>query len=210
MVKALTALTDKIHPLALGNVHRSHNQSRLIAKKLLRLHMPKESQEHEIELLIDSLKSNLFYHGHPINRDEAISDLKLKVVKPPANVETAMWNLYLEYEKDMKLKEPFFPSHELALKEAQQPQQAGAAPGPVQVPVGPGGIPMLQLNPGGGVSSKPSTKLDPIVGAYIESVARAEVFKTEVALSRLQMVTSAGPQEALKQEILRATWEEEK
>ena len=34
LVQALIALTDKIHPLAIGNVQRSHNQSRLLARKL--------------------------------------------------------------------------------------------------------------------------------------------------------------------------------
>ena len=39
LVQALVAITDKVHPLALGNVQRSHNQSRLMASKLLKLHM---------------------------------------------------------------------------------------------------------------------------------------------------------------------------
>jgi hypothetical protein len=88
LVQTFIALTDKIHPLALGNVQRSHHQARLMARKLLKLHMASESQEHEIEQLIDNLKSNLFYHGHPINREEAKSDLKLKVVVPPPEVES--------------------------------------------------------------------------------------------------------------------------
>jgi hypothetical protein len=211
LVKALTALTDKIHPLALGNVQRSHHQSRLIARKLLKLHMPKESQDHEIELLIDSLKSNLFYHGHPINRLEAKTDLKLKVVTPPSNVELAMWNLYLEYESDLKLREPFSPLRELELKEASSTSPAPSAPtGPTQGMLpGPGGMhPMLQSAVG--APPKPSTKLDPILGAYVESVARADVFKTELAVSRVQFITQAGPQEALKQELVRQVWEEEK
>lgn len=94
LVQALIALTDKIHPLAIGNVHRHHNQSRLMARKLLRVHMG-ESEEHEIEKLIDNLKSNLFYHGHPINREEAKTDLNLKVEEPTPEVESLIWELYL-------------------------------------------------------------------------------------------------------------------
>ena len=115
LVQALIALTDKIHPLALGNVQRSHHQSRLMARKLLRLHMS-ESQEHEMEQLIDNLKSNLFYHGHPINREEAKKDLKLKITTPSTQVESLMWELYIQYEEDLKLKEPFNPLRELELK----------------------------------------------------------------------------------------------
>jgi hypothetical protein len=76
LVKALIALTEKVHPLALGNVHRSHNQSRMTARKLLKKHTSDQPNSHEIEQMIDMLKSNLFFHGHPINRDEAIADLK--------------------------------------------------------------------------------------------------------------------------------------
>jgi hypothetical protein len=47
LVQAFIALTDRIHPLALGNVQRHHHQSRMLAKKLLKKHM--EGKEHEIE-----------------------------------------------------------------------------------------------------------------------------------------------------------------
>ena len=120
LVQALVAITDKVHPLALGNVQRSHNQSRLMASKLLKLHMD-ESLEHEIAQLIDTLKSNLFFHGHPINREEAKKDLNLKVTIPEADLESKMWALYVQYERDMKLSEPFNPIRELKLK-TQLPQ----------------------------------------------------------------------------------------
>ena len=32
LVQAFISMTDKVHPLALGNVQRSHNQSRLMAR----------------------------------------------------------------------------------------------------------------------------------------------------------------------------------
>jgi membrane-bound ClpP family serine protease len=112
LIQALVALTEKIHPLALGNVQRSHQQARMMARKLLKKHMA-EGQEHEIDQLIDNLKSNLFYHGHPINRREAKDDLKLKVSNAPDDLADAMWKLYEEYEADLKLREPFQPLHEL-------------------------------------------------------------------------------------------------
>ena len=224
LVQALIALTDKIHPLALGNVQRSHHQSRLMARKLLRLHMS-ESQEHEMEQLIDNLKSNLFYHGHPINREEAKKDLKLKITTPSTQVESLMWELYIQYEEDLKLKEPFNPLRELELKSpptqpvplnAQQIIQqmtqlaaAGVGLGAVNeeqlvklaaamVPYVSGGVPAGKV------------KLDPVVGAYIQSVARADVFKTDLRIERATVNTPSGPQEVFKQEVLWQRWEEEK
>ena len=107
-MQALVALTDKIHPLALGNVQRSHHQSRMLAQKLLRKHMGR-SEEHQIETIIENLKSNLFYHGHPINRKEAKSDLNLKVSEATGNLENVMWNLYLQYDEALQMSSPFFP-----------------------------------------------------------------------------------------------------
>jgi hypothetical protein len=227
LVRALIALTEKIHPLAIGNVQRSHNQSRLLARKLLRLHMLSESQEHEIELLIDTLKSNLFFHGHPINRREAKADLKLNVVEPPDEIETLMWDLYLQYESELKLNEPFNPVREIELKAApaptaplstgqivQQMQQlaaAGLGLGAVNeeqlVKLSAAMIPFV----GGGVAANSGkVKLDPLLGAYIESAAKADVFKTDLRIERASVNTPAGPQEVIKQEVLWQRWEEER
>ncbi len=225
LVQALIALTEKVHPLAIGNVQRSHNQSRLMARKLLRQHMPSESQEHEIERLIDTLKSNLFYHGHPINRIEARDDLKLNVVLPEPELETLMWDLYLQYEKDLKLNEPFNPVRELeqrlppptpvtlTTQQIVQQMQALAQNGI--------GLPaineeqlvrlaaaMVPLVSGPGtVSTK--VVLDRFPGAYIESVNRADVFYTDLRLERTTLTTPAGPQEAVKQEVIWQRWESE-
>jgi hypothetical protein len=226
LVQALIALTDKIHPLAIGNVQRHHNQSRLTARRLLRLHMQK-SEEHEIEKLIDNLKSNLFYHGHPISREEAKNDLNLKAEAPTADVEPMMWELYLEYEKDLKLTEPLNFVREFDLKSAstpvpgplttaqlvQQMQQlaaAGIGLGAVTedqiVKLAAAMIPFVS----GGVSAQKKVVLDPILGAYIESAARADVFKTDLRIERSTATLPSGPQDVVKQEVLWQRWEEEK
>jgi len=225
LVQALIALTEKIHPLAIGNVQRSHNQSRLLARKLLRLHMTK-SQEHDIEQLIDNLKSNLFFHGHPINRVEAEKDLGLKVVVPSEDVEALMWDLYLQYEKDLRIRESFNPLRELELKQVAQ-----LAAGPMttqqivqqmqalaQMGLGLGNMKEDQLVKlaaamvpftSGTIPVESKVKLDPVLGAYVESVSRADVFKTDLSVQRISVNTPAGPQEALKQEILWQRWEED-
>ena len=71
LVQAFNKLADKVHPLALGNVKRSLSQSRMMARKLLALHMDMSKEEHKINEIVDNLTSKLFFHGHPINRDEA-------------------------------------------------------------------------------------------------------------------------------------------
>lgn len=112
LVQVLRLLAERVHPLALGNVKRSLSQSRMMAKKLLALHMAK-SDDHKIEEIVDSLTSKLFYHGHPINRSEAKEHIGLTTVStPPASVEEAMWSVYKEYEAEMKMEEPFLQAME--------------------------------------------------------------------------------------------------
>ena len=110
LVKAIEILAQKVHPLALGNVERFVLQNRMMARKILRTHMGHED-EHVISEVVENLASKLYFHGHPINRREAKHDLKLKVESelPPA-LETAMWNLYKDYEAEFCNTDPFNPA----------------------------------------------------------------------------------------------------
>ncbi len=109
-VETLRVLADKVHPLALGNVKRSQAQSRMMAQKLLGLHMDLEAERSKVETIIDSLTSKLYFHGHPINKDEA-QQLGLKVERNPSSeLLDLMWRLYLDYEEEMELSTPFRPT----------------------------------------------------------------------------------------------------
>lgn len=110
LVIAFNKLAESVHPLALGNVKRSISQSRMMAQKLLSLHMNNAKEQHEIKEIVDNLTSKLFYHGHPINRKEAKDHIGLKNVENPDNaLEKLMWDLYLEYENEIKSEDPFDP-----------------------------------------------------------------------------------------------------
>lgn len=231
LIQALVALTDKIHPLALGNVQRHHSQSRMMARKLLKTHMKSEAQEHDINLLIDNLKSNLFFHGHPINREEALNDLKLKVVTPGQELESMMWELYLEYERELKLTEPFNPLREIALASSKAPS---ALPPPTTAeiiaeigaiakagaPIGPGSLSEEQAvrlateirkaKAGSAATTIiGKVRVEHVPGAVVESSVRADIFRTDLGLERMTVPTNVGPQEVVKQEILWQRWETE-
>jgi hypothetical protein len=113
LVKTMEILATQVHPLALGNVERFVSQSRMMATKILRTHMDEKSG-HMIDEIVENMTSKLFFHGHPINRKEAKDDLGLKVkMDLPPEVETAIWNLYLDYEKEFKNSETYDPAAEL-------------------------------------------------------------------------------------------------
>ncbi len=108
LVQTFNLLAQQVHPLALGNVKRILSQSRSLATKLLSMHMNKSSDGHKIQDIVESLTSKLFYHGHPISRVEAKDQIGLESVEfAQPRIETIMWDLYLTYEKQLELLQPF-------------------------------------------------------------------------------------------------------
>ena len=105
-VKFLAGDKERVHPLALGAVKRSHSQAKMLAEKLLRLHVPQE-KEADMKKLIDNLTSKLFYHGHPINRNEA-RNLGLQVIDCGDEADL-VWELFNLYEQEMNMLELFNP-----------------------------------------------------------------------------------------------------
>jgi hypothetical protein len=127
LVQALNLLATNVHPLALGNVKRSMSQSRMMARKLLELHMD-STNRHKIDEIVDNLTSKLFFHGHPINRREARDQIQLSTVaNSSGGLETAIWDLYLQYEAEMKLIDAFDPPIEFGQHHDIQAMQAGAS-----------------------------------------------------------------------------------
>lgn len=161
LVQAFRVLADQVHPLALGNIKRSTSQSRMMGQKLLRLRG--ETDEHTIQELVEKLASQIYYHGHPINRREARDDLKLDFVEdadPP--VADVMWRLYQAYVRDMKMDQPFDLLNEATGGQSMQ------QPAPPQ-----------QMGPGQFAATMPTsqrTVVGPVVAARLESRARSDVF----------------------------------
>ncbi|NLW08148.1 MAG: hypothetical protein GX039_09295 [Clostridia bacterium] len=103
------SLVERVHPLALGNVYRNYVLIRSLARKLLELHMPAEAQP-DIETIIENLTEKLYAHNHMISRKEAARVIKLPVVESSPKIEQLMWEIYLDYERDLQLLEPFNPA----------------------------------------------------------------------------------------------------
>lgn len=109
LVRVFEKLSDRIHPLALGGVYRSYSLIRLLAEKMLKLHMQERQDAQRVPQIVSNIVEGLYYHGYLISRDEA-EGLGLKVKKPvDKEEEELMWSLYLEYEKRIGLGKPFNP-----------------------------------------------------------------------------------------------------
>jgi len=108
VAQILNSLINQIEPLTLGRVNRQHQHIRLVARKLLTSRKEKTDEE-KIATIIETLTEKMFSHGHGIGRKEA-RDIGLPVVfAEEIGVEDLMWELYLNYEEFLKLRDPIYP-----------------------------------------------------------------------------------------------------
>lgn len=100
---AFQQLTNVVHPLALGNVERSHTLIRALAKKLLSLHMDVKSKDlqEKVDTIVDTLTEKLYSHQHLIPRREAKDIIGLKIRYASDELENMMMKLFEEYRGEL-------------------------------------------------------------------------------------------------------------
>jgi hypothetical protein len=98
-------LSNKVHPLVLGEIFRSRAQIRFLARKLLKRQV---TDEEKMNGIIDFLCAESGSHDYTINRREA-NTLGLQVEKPSEEFYTLLRQLHLSYVEELKLLEPYDP-----------------------------------------------------------------------------------------------------
>jgi len=93
----------QIHPLALGNINRTHNLIRMLAKRLLKSHnIPMDHDK--IDKIVDDFTEKLYSHQYFIGRKEAKNDLGLQsVIFADEELSGLFSDLYEEYRTEMGL-----------------------------------------------------------------------------------------------------------
>lgn len=100
-----TESNPQIHPLALGNVNRTHNLIRLIAKRLLKSHKEPMKDE-QIDKIVEYFTEKLYSHTYFVGRKEAKEELGVKtVIEADSELSDIMSKLYEEYRSEMGLNE---------------------------------------------------------------------------------------------------------
>lgn len=125
MIEVYKQLVEKVHPLSLGNAYRAYRMARLLAERLLKLHMNPETEEKKIQKIVKEVTGDIAIHAYPIDRDEAL-ELGLRVEKPTDDQESLIWQLYEEYAKIIKPNQPFHPNELLGSKEMAEFNQPAA------------------------------------------------------------------------------------
>lgn len=104
-------LTDKIHPLSLGNVYKSKAQIQMLAEKLLKNH---EIEDENVEKVVSFLCSDSGSHDYTIYRKEAKEELGLNIEKPDDELYSVIKEIHKDIENEMELRTPFNPNVLLA------------------------------------------------------------------------------------------------
>lgn len=105
MAQLLLDLSNKVHPLVLGQIFRSREQIRFLAKKLL-IRQVEDSEKSE--KIIDFLCAESGSHDYTINRREA-KEMGLKVETPSEELYAILKQLHSSYVTDLKLLERYDP-----------------------------------------------------------------------------------------------------
>ena len=113
----LLSLSEKVHPLVLGNAFRARGQIRMLATKLL------ANQKHEDEKLEELLKflcSESGSHDYTINRREARDELGLPIEKPDDELYALIKAIYDDIASELELTLPYAPNSMLGTDNAKE------------------------------------------------------------------------------------------
>lgn len=114
-----------IPPLLVGSSYRSYRMSKMLAEKLLKLHMRGFFESRKIGKIVDELTGKISIHNYPITRDEA-TELGLKVEMATDSFDKKMGELYKQYSQELKLNAPFNPAELLDGKNTNNFAYSGA------------------------------------------------------------------------------------
>lgn len=102
----LKALSDRVHPLVLGNVYRSRSQIRMLGRRLIKRQLTEEAK---IDKVLDFLCSESGSHDYTIYRQEARDELGLNVVRPDDKQYDIIRRLHDDYFEEMQFGAPLSP-----------------------------------------------------------------------------------------------------
>jgi len=108
MAQIVTALFEKIHPLAIGAIEQSYALAKLIGVGCLSTHMDPNTQKAQIEAIVDRLCDDYKSHSYMIDRKEARRiGLKARDASPEEeSAMNALLKFYVARRQDQITKKP--------------------------------------------------------------------------------------------------------
>ncbi len=102
----LNKLTERIHPLVLGEVYRARDQIKMLASKLLSKQI---KDKKKLKNIISFLCSESGSHDYTINRREARDELGLNIEKPDDSLYLLIKAIYDDIQNELQLTQKYDP-----------------------------------------------------------------------------------------------------
>lgn len=110
LLAAFRLFCDEVGAVPVGVAARSSQLMVSLGEKLLSLHMSDAGDAHKIA---EALNKSYFHHGYPVNRSEA-KEIGLKITQPSSDIADLLWDIWLDIEGELEVREPFTPWRLLA------------------------------------------------------------------------------------------------
>jgi hypothetical protein len=121
MTQILTVLSNKVHPIVLGDVFRALTQIRMLAKNLLvKQFKDTEENKDKIDNIVKFLCSESGSHDYTINRTEAKNNLGLNIEEPKPEFYKLIMKIYKDIANELEIKNPFIPAVILSDNDSQE------------------------------------------------------------------------------------------
>ena len=104
MTQVIKVLTEKVHPLVLGESYRTLSQIRMLGKRLLKNQV---TDDNKVEKILRFLCSESGSHDYAIYRDEARDELELNVENPSEPEYKLISNIMEDITNELQLHEPY-------------------------------------------------------------------------------------------------------
>jgi hypothetical protein len=94
--------------VGIGVAARSAQLTASMAEKLLRLHMTSDTSSQKAKVISESLNTKFFHHGYPVSKTEA-KGIGLPIAADDTETQSLLWQIWLDIEAELKLRQPFSP-----------------------------------------------------------------------------------------------------
>lgn len=108
LAEALLKLVERVDPVALGTVYRTHAHIRDVARRILASRKEPPGAETQ-DRIVESLAEQVYAHGHAIGF-EAATEMGLPVERANDELDPVLWDLLGLYEADLMTGSPVDPA----------------------------------------------------------------------------------------------------
>lgn len=103
LMSATQPLINQVGALSIGSAKRSQRLSLALSEKMLSSHI---ADPGKVSTIAKALNSSYYHHGYAVGRKEAV-EIGLPIVNPSEELEKLLWNIWIDYEKEMKCDTEF-------------------------------------------------------------------------------------------------------